>query len=133
MKSNDLKRLSIAIAAAAMMSSVTAQQASFDVDPVAFLQDVRAEVAAGDAADALAMIDRLRALGVQSIAAGDTVVSLAELTSLIATGSAEALLVLNQAIAVADVETAAFGVSATTVTADASNDDEDSFPIGSAG
>jgi len=133
MKRRKLSASIASIMAAAMIVSagVTHAQSVFDVSPTALLQQVQASVQAGDFQNALALIARLRAMGVTSITVDGSVIELAVLEDLIVQGSPEAVQIIVAAVAAAEAGVAAFNFDSAVVVS--TRPIQDNFPTSSAG
>jgi hypothetical protein len=84
MKNSKLRKLGIAIAAAAILT--TSQAFSYEVSPETFLSGLQTSVSADQTVAALAAIDRLRAIGVIGILINGRVVTLEELEAMLQSG-----------------------------------------------
>ena len=131
------RRLGGALAAALLaLGPVSAPAQFLEMDGSAALEQISSYVLAGDTSAAIALLNDLQALGISEITIGADVIALAELETMVLDGLSEAELALfTQLLTVAQSGTATFGFSAQTETAASAgtSEDEDTFPVGSAG
>ena len=135
MKRKTMKKMGIALAAAMILGGTVAPTmaaVTFNLSPVTALESVQSYVEAGRIADAMAIIKRLKAMGVTRIVVDGAIITLAELEQLISDGSPAAVAVLVAYVQAAHSGQAGFDINQQ-VAAFTSSSSRDTFPVSSAG
>lgn len=107
MKRKSFKKLGIAVAAFAFLALSADTAMSYDVRPVSFLKTIQTYVTDGDTLSALAMLQKLRDIGVVAIRLDGRIITLDELESMISSAGSqgavdELVALINEAVASAE-------------------------------
>ena len=131
-RSDHLRKLTLALGAAALVGATAQPVVSYDINPGTFLELVRERHEAGDIAAVRALIQRMRALGVQTLLVGNIDLSLDELMIILSDRTPASRAAIADLVYAAQTNQISFVVNNQVVRVVATTS-ADSFPVGSAG
>ncbi|WIJ24029.1 hypothetical protein [Devosia sp. RR2S18] len=132
MRKFDLKKLTAALAATAIVATSVTPTLSYDVDPSMFLNMVQQQAAQGDVSNAQVLVKRLQDMGVRFIVVGNNRLSLEQLNAMLLDTTGGSTIVLRDLAIAARSGDVGFGVGNRIITAIGS-ETLDNFPTSSAG